>query len=173
LAGELTARLERLAGVRSVAFARTLPGAQAERLEVQVADGARRAVVTNEVSPGFFATLRTSSGALVTIVGVAGDVAWHHVGLLGDPVVYVPWSPVTGSYQTFVRFEGDAASMVRPAAAALRTAYPDALVEARPFQSLLDAEVTRIWQMEVLVLILGAVAATVAIVGCTVSPRST
>jgi ABC-type antimicrobial peptide transport system permease subunit len=55
--------------------------------------------------------------------------------------------------------------MVRPAAAALRTAYPDALVEARSLQSLLDAEVTRIWQMEVLVLILGAVAATVAIVG--------
>jgi predicted permease len=110
-------------------------------------------------------TMRTSEGALLEVVGVARDTSSRLHGHADSPLIYAPWAPDAGLYAPIVRFSGDAEAVWRAVAVLLRENYPGAYVEVRTIQSWIDSSLNGIWQLEMLITILGGVALTLAIIG--------
>jgi ABC-type antimicrobial peptide transport system permease subunit len=134
------------------------------------ARGVRCAVVSQALARQFFggeAVGKTllAAGQTVEIVGVARDTSARYYGQPDGPAIYPLWSPDARRYQLLVRFSGDAGAMSLAAQAALRELAPDAFIDVRTVRSWMEERLARFWTMAELVVLLGAIAAVLAVVG--------
>jgi predicted permease len=112
-------------------------------------------------------TLRDFQGNTSEVVGVARDVSMQQLDTPDDPVIYAIWNPVAGPnvHQQFVRFSGDKAAITRTVATTTHEIAPDISVMIRTIQAVIDHTVELIGRLGKLVMLLGAIAVLLAVIG--------
>jgi predicted permease len=110
-------------------------------------------------------TLRTPTGEVFEVVGVARDTAVVNPGGTDDPTIYKAWKPVAGSFSPVVRLASDNGTAALAVRGAVRQAFPGSGVDVRTVQSLMDERIAPFWNIVTLVVILGGTALLLAIIG--------
>ncbi len=110
-------------------------------------------------------TLRTIRGDTFEIVGVAKDVSTQRLGGRDDPIIYMKWDPNAYPANAFVRFSGDEAALTPAVTRILREISPDVSVKAETIRSMVEWYIEDLSRMVVLILLLGAIAIVLAVLG--------
>lgn len=140
--------------------------------EPTCASGGCAVVVSQELSRRLFgkrdpigAAVRSDSGAVLQIVGVAADVSTA-TGMDGPlPIIYEPWDPERGRYTAFVRIVGRPAEIAGAIGATVRQGVPDVSLSVQVVQAAIDEEVRVVQQIATLVGVLAAIAVALAMIG--------
>ncbi len=113
------------------------------------------------------ATLRSDSGVVMRVLGVASDVksATGQPGPL--PIIYEPWDPAPehAGYMAVVRFSGRPDEVAAAVARALRQALPDASVIVQNVQSLIDRSTEIQRQLATIISAFALLALLLALIG--------
>jgi predicted permease len=110
--------------------------------------------------------LATESGGVLEVAGVARDV----VSSMRDadsygPVVYLPWNREASFHALLVRFSGDPRPVQRAVGAAIREVVPDSVPAVQTIQSRIDEQTAGLWRLGKMVVMLGGIAMTLAVIG--------
>jgi predicted permease len=111
------------------------------------------------------AALRSDSGVVMQVVGVAADVT-DATGRNGPvPVIYQPWDPVHGRYLAFARFRGNPAETMSAIGSTVREAVTEVSVGVQVVQAQIDQDVLVFRQLAILIGVLAAIAVGLAAIG--------
>jgi predicted permease len=113
------------------------------------------------------ATLRTDSGAVMRVVGVATDV-FNSNGAPGPlPIIYEPWDPAPQrpGFIPLVRFSGKQAEISAAIATAMRQTLPDASVAVQNVQTLIDRNTEIQQQLATIISAFAVLAVVLAMIG--------
>jgi macrolide transport system ATP-binding/permease protein len=125
------------------------------------------AFARQELGPGepLGQVVRNQRGDVFEVVGVARDTSVQQIGQADPPLLYLPWSPGTASYQAIVQFAGEGEPFSIAAAETLRRRFPGRVVDTRTARWYIDAWLDEIGRVELLIVALGASAAALAVIG--------
>ncbi|MEO8451414.1 MAG: FtsX-like permease family protein [Gemmatimonadota bacterium] len=107
----------------------------------------------------------TEDGASLEVVGVARDTKTERLGVAGAVQLYRTGSPRSFSQLLLVRFDGDVASVANAVRQAVRAGDPDLLADPQTLQFMIGQTASIVWKVASMVLMLGALAVTLAVVG--------
>jgi len=114
------------------------------------------------------ATVRTDSGTVMNVVGVAGDVS-SATGMPGQPlpIIYEPWRPRPNraGYIAFVRATGAQGVVTAAISSAMRRALPDATVAVQSVQAVLDQSTQFVQQLATIIGAFAVLAVALAMIG--------
>jgi putative ABC transport system permease protein len=142
--------------------------------EPACASGGCSVVLSQEMARQLFgardplgASVRTDSGAVMRVVGVAADVS-NANGAPGPlPIVYEPWNPAPQNpgYVALVRFSGKHVDISARIATSLRQALPDASVGVENVQALIDRSTEIQQQLATIIGAFAVLAVALAMIG--------
>ena len=133
------------------------------RCHVVVSETLARQVLRADDPVGL--TLQTKEGTTLEVVGVARDTSVQQFNVPDPPQLYLPWAIDGRSYQALVRFTGGVERTGPAVSAALRTAFPGAVLNVRTLQSIVESWVEEVGRMETLIAVLGVTAVALAALG--------
>ena len=113
-------------------------------------------------------TLRTPDGGTLEIVGIAGNVSSNMFARLYEPAIYRSWpldNLTPQITELMVRVTGNAETMAANITDILRKTFPGSKVEARTIHSVILEVAGIFWRFEMLILLLGALAVLLAVIG--------
>jgi len=142
--------------------------------EPACASGGCSVVLSQEMARQLFgrrdplgATVRTDSGAVMRVVGVAADVS-NANGTPGPlPIIYEPWEPAPQrpGYIALVRFSGKQVEISAAVATAMRQTLPDASVGVQSVQALIDRSTEIQQQLATIISTFAVLAMVLAMIG--------
>jgi ABC-type antimicrobial peptide transport system permease subunit len=111
--------------------------------------------------------VRTDSGAVMRVVGVASDVS-NMNGAPGPlPIIYEPWDPAPQrpGYNALVRYSGKQADVAGAIATTLRQTLPDASVAVENVQALIQRNIEIQQQLATIISAFAVLAVMLAMIG--------
>ena len=166
--------IETSAGFFETVGIRIVRGASYGDAEAACSTGGCSVVLSQEVARQLFAgrdplgaTVRTDSGVVMRVVGVASDVS----NMNGAPgplaIIYEPWDPAPqrAGYSALVRYSGKQADVSGAIAMALRQSLPDASVAVENVQALIDRNVETQQQLATIISAFALLAVVLAMIG--------
>src|SRR4029079_16233244 len=133
------------------------------RCHVVVSETLARQVLRADDPVGL--TLQTREGTTLEVVGVARDTSVQQFNVPDPPQLYLPWAIDGRSYQALVRFSGGVDRTGPAVSAALRTAFPGAVLNVRTLQAIVESWVEEVGRIETLIAVLGITAVALAALG--------
>jgi ABC-type antimicrobial peptide transport system permease subunit len=109
--------------------------------------------------------MRTATGDLIQVVGVAQDTSDVRFGEPDGPILYVPWDSNARLYDLVVRVAGNDMEESRAVAAAVRETVPGVFAQVQTIQGWMDERVESFKTLVIMVLILGCLAVSLTIMG--------
>jgi predicted permease len=129
-------------------------------------------VVTQELARQFWPglnplgqTLRSQGGETLEVVGMARDTSTQRIGEPDEPLIYFHWNPNAGPFSPLARGAGDEVALAKAMAAKVRETVPSAEVRTETIQAAIDFQLENIRKLGTLVMILGALAVSLAVIG--------
>ena len=113
------------------------------------------------------ATIRTDSGVVMRVVGVASDVSNMNGAPGALPIIYEPWDPAPQrpGYSALVRYSGRQADVAGAIATTLRQAFPNASVAVENVQALIDRNAETQQQLATIITAFAVLAVLLAMIG--------
>jgi predicted permease len=109
--------------------------------------------------------LRGPGGAIYEVVGVARDTSTERIGQVDGQLIYSPWDANAGPYLLLARFTGDGAPLEPAVTSTIRGMIRGLSVKTRTLQSMIDSSFEGWWKLELLFVILAALAVAMAAMG--------
>jgi predicted permease len=129
-------------------------------------------VVTQELARQFWPgqnplgqTLLLERGAMLEVVGIARDTSTQRIGEPDEPLIYFRWNPNAGPLSLLTRGDGDEVALARAITAKVRETVPSAEVKTETIQAAIDFQLENVRKLGTLVMILGALALSLAVMG--------
>ena len=110
-------------------------------------------------------TLQLPSKELLEVVGVAHDISTQRIGEPDGPLLYFRWNPNAGPLSPLIRFTGDSGTLARAVTIKVRDLIPSAEIKTETIQAAIDFELEIVWNHGTLLMILGALAAGLSLIG--------
>jgi predicted lysophospholipase L1 biosynthesis ABC-type transport system permease subunit len=124
--------------------------------------------LARQLSPGrnpLGQIIQLPDGGVLEVIGVVRDTATQRIGEPDEGIIYFKWNPNAGSFSPLARFSHDEKALWRAITTKVRETIPNAEVATGTVQQAIDSQLENIWNFGMLIMILGAFAVFLAVIG--------
>jgi predicted permease len=124
--------------------------------------------LARQLSPGrnpLGEIIQLPNGEVLEVIGVVRDTSTQRIGEPDEGIIYFKWNPNAGSFSPLARFSHDEKALWRAITTKVRETIPNAEVATGTVQQTIDSQLENIWNFGTLIMILGAFAVFLAVIG--------